>query len=332
MKVHLKDSFGGNVVRELSEYLSQNPKVKAPRKLKKNTLLDWRIDNNIENLIRVKLKEDDVRVFINQKGGKQTKTSYPSSTSGKSEEEIKKALDKAHAKVTSVLRESVQGKSSLYQEDFIPNWDSTYLEAGLVAGSGLTFLSNASPLLIQAGVFVRISPGALSENYDIDFLSDFTHPLLKPILFNFSFGFTYTLPASVDVLRDAAGGVLTEAIQNNFAFQIYSLSLGAAYSYTFQKRMRLLTGVSLAYYLSPAKANLSGNVTTEGLNINVGRASSRLAYAPAFLVNTAFQYLLFSYLSLGSWIEYTHYFGSSFLGSSSNFSQISLNLEVAYVF
>ena len=321
LKVYLNASFEGDI-SELFEYLKQNPAVKPPKKLKKNTLLNWRIDNKIGNLVRFKLKGADVAVFINQKGGKQTKVIYSLASSGKSDAEIKKELDKAYTKISSTLKKGAQSKAALYMEDFTLGWDLAYLEVGLAAGSGLAFFPNASPLLMRMSPFIRFSPGILAENHNIDFLSDFTHPFLKSIIFDLSFGIGQTLPDNTDDIRDDAGGVWL----NQFALQIYSASLGVGYAYIFKMRMRVLAGVAFAYYLSLSDTNFVE--TTVQLN----KSESRLIYAPALSMNTAFQYLWLSHLSLGLRLEYMHYFGNSLSGGGSNISQIGLLLETAYVF
>ena len=325
LKKYLKDKFQGDILT-LTEYLNRTPKSSPPRNMRQKTLSDWKRHNSIKNLVKVivKIKGNQVEVSLSSGKGVQTKVVYPSASSGKSGEEINQEIDKAYSKIGSVLKDSAVSKLSLYKENFDLGWGLVYLEFGLAAGSGLTFLSNASPLTIQARAFLRLSPGALTENHNIGFLNDFTHPVLRPLVFNFAFGFGHTLSVHKQGLDDGADGLWS----HDFSLNVYSLSLGASYSHIFFKRMRILAGLGFSYYFSDATSSFVKNEIQTGVNPN--QNVRELIYAPALFVSTNFQYLLLSYLGLGAGIHYTHYFGNT-SESSPNVSQISLFLEVAYV-
>ena len=322
LKTYLKKTFQGNIFT-LSEYLSQNPNIKAPRKLKKNTLLNWRIDSSVANLIRLKLKKKgkQVNIYINQKGGRLEKTSYLLSNKDQD-----KQIEKAFNKIASVLRATTKEKSPLRQKDFkiTSTWDSIYLETGLMVGSGLMFISERNPVLsIEGRLFARVSPGNLSKNKNINFLSDFTHPLLNPLVFELAFGFSYA-NSEQGGINDIIG--ITWA--NNFNYQIYSFSLGVGYGYIFFERFRFLTGVSLLYYLANASLHLNPSHGSGSPGIQDNKSIK----APAFSLHISLHYFLIHYLSLGIRLDYINYLGNSVAGSIASTNQFNALFEVAYLF
>ena len=190
----------------------------------------------------------------------------------------------------------------------------------LTGGAGLVFLGQDSPLSIHGRAFARFFPGKFAEKDDIELLSDFTHPILKPVFFDLSLGF-----ASFSS-EGSASDQKNNHFQSNFSSGIYSLSLGAGYSWIFLRRMRLLTGTSFAYYLAPSNSSFTGGA------IPTAKEENGLVFGPSFLGYASLHYLWFFHLSLGIRMDYIHYFSQSISESSANNGRVGLSMEVTYVF
>ena len=327
----LKEKNYKNEIFTLSEYLKKNPNTGIPEKVQKNKLLKWKAANKIQNLIRIELSKNErgeqskINISLNlEEVGEDTQNefSYSLPSSIQSSEKTQQATNALYTQVASALRENNESRHFLNKRNFIPGWDSAYLETGLSAGAGFTSFSTAAPVSIQTRAFLRVSPGAFSENYKIDLLSGFTQPILKPIVFDLSFGFTYTLPTTVETVRDEIDNIWP----NNIHFKFYAFSLGAGYTYTFQRRMRVLAGFAFSYYISFSKNDFFEN------NTQIARVTKQVIHSPAFLLYTTFQYLLLQYIAVGSRLEYMHYFSNSLSEDIQHVYQIGLSIEVSYVF
>ena len=117
---------------------------------------------------------------------------------------------------------------------------------------------------------------------------------------------------------------------NDLAFQFYSFSLGAGYTYIFQRYLRILGGIGAGYHFSVSKSGFASNLTGETQQVN--RQISSSLNGLALNLNFAFSSLLYSYISLSARFDYTIYLSSPASGSTQSVNQIGVGGEAAYVF
>ena len=325
LKNYLTDIFGGDIF-ELSEYAATHADVKPPpfkkrrgkkkRRSSAKNMVRWQKQHKIDNLFKVAFDQKQfINIMFSQKGQPPFTVSYSALLL------LEEDIENAYSKLSSILRERSGFRPPLYKKSFTRSWNAVYLETGLAGGAGLVSLGQDSPLLSPQGrLFARFSPGAYSEKNDVELLSDFTHPILRPVFFDLSLGF-----ASFSS-EGPASDQKNNHFQNNFSSGIYSFSLGAGYSWIFLRRMRLLTGTSFAYYLAASGNSFMGDA------IPAAQEVDNLTLGPSFLGYASLHYLWFFHLSLGIRTDYIHYFSQSISESSANNGRIGLSMEVTYVF
>ena len=316
----LKNSLTGEITT-LSEYLKKSG-IEAPAKQNKTSILKWKQKYKIPNIIRIKLQSKGkfVSVFLHEKRkkkDKQVKFTYTIDES-KSKEVRQKEVDEAIFEIESEIAETVV----LSKENLIRGWSSVALESGLSVNAGLFLLDNVSPFSPTGRAFIRFSPQLLSKKHNIGFLSDFTHPLLKPILFDLAFEFTHAA-SHVDVFRNLSG----QAFINDFSLQFYSLALGMGYTYIFNRVFRISLNATLGYYFA-SSTNQAGSSDD-----SFSKVSSNFIFGPTVSGKIALHYLITYYVSLGTGLNYSLFFSNALAESTSGrVSRPGMSIEASYVF